>query len=101
MVIDAHPPDLHGDEAGSHPLQGTLAPRVGQAKEQDCREHERFHESVDGYLSESDGPGVQEDRLYIEHDEDDRKDVVAGVKLNPGSSLGGNTAFVCLRLDDV
>jgi len=45
-------------------------------------------------LVEGDGPGIEENCLYVKDDEDEGKHIIADVELNPGSADGFDSRFV-------
>ncbi len=54
----------------------------------------RFDEADDQLVAEGDRPGVEEDDLDIEDDEEQRHEVVAEVELHPAVALGLDAALV-------
>src|SRR5947209_15911513 len=83
------------------PLERVLAPGVQQPQDEDRHEQQHLKEAVDRKLPEGDRPGIEEDRLDIEHHEQQREDVVADVKLHPGGAFGLYAALISVELDRV
>src|SRR5581483_2059285 len=83
------------------PLQRPLTPGVGQADQQDDYERRDLDEAGNGDLAEGDRPGVEEDGLNIEDDEEERVIVVLDVELYPGGPLREDAALVGVFFDGI
>src|SRR5205823_275182 len=77
-----------------HPPQHPLAPGVEQAQRQDGDEDDHLDQPEDLQGLEPDGPGEDEHRLDVEHDEQQREDVVADLALRPARPDGVDPALV-------
>jgi len=69
---------------------------IQKSHEQDEEEDEDLDERRHPDFSYYDGPGIHKYELNIEDEKDQRVQIVADVELIPGSSRGGDTAFVGL-----
>ena len=76
------------------PLQGALAPDVGQAHHQDADEDQHLPEAEPPQGLEDHGPGIEEDGFNVEHDEKHGDDVKAHRVAGAGVTDGVHAAFV-------
>src|SRR5581483_1498451 len=86
------------------PAEDALAPGVQQPEREDRDEDEHLDEPEDVVHLEADGPGEDEHRFDVEHDEQQGEDVVADLALRPPEPHGidaGLVIQVLLGLDAV
>src|SRR6266545_4881911 len=81
------------------PLKRVLAPGVGDADAEDRHEERRLEQREETDLPQRHRPWVEEQRLHIEDDEEQREDVVADVKLHVGRANGFHAALIRIQLD--
>src|SRR5688572_10191398 len=67
--------------ATSDPTEDALAPRVHEAKGEDDDEHDHLDETEDVVRLQPGGPREDEDRLDVEHHEEQGEDVVPDLAL--------------------
>src|SRR5262249_44773789 len=85
---------------GSGPVQGLPLPAVDVPDDEDRQEDHHLDQAEEAQTVEHDGPGEEEDRLHVEHDEEHGDQEVTDRK--PGvERLGGglDPALVGLELD--
>lgn len=70
--------------------------RIQKSHEQDEQEYHYLQETRYSYFSDRYGPGIHENKLYIENEEDQCIQVIADIELIPGSARGGDTALIGL-----
>src|SRR5207237_3833192 len=83
------------------PLEASLAPDVGQRDEEDADEDEHLDHPVPAELVEDDGPGVEEDRLDVEDDEEHRRQVEPHRHAPAGGGGGDDARLVGKELAPV
>src|SRR3954470_16248993 len=84
----------------SYPTQHALAPRVHEPKEQNEHEDTHLYEAEAGVPLELRRPRKDEHCLHVEHDEEQREDVVADLALRPSLTHWVDAALVCGQLLD-
>src|SRR2546421_981395 len=87
----------------SVPLQAAAAPDVGVGDEDGEDEQQHFDEPEEPQGVEADGPGVEEDDLDVEDDEEHRRQVVLDGEAPAAGRLRGrlDTALVGVQLGPV
>src|SRR5579871_536288 len=76
------------------PLQAALPPDVGERDHQDQHEDEHLDHAVPAELAQVDGPGIEEDRLDVEDDEEHRGQVEAHRQPLARRDLGDDARLV-------
>ena len=69
-----------------------------RTQNQDDQKEEDAHQSVYAQLLHDDGPGKEEHRLDVEHQEQDRKEVVTHLELHPRPAPCRDAALIRFAL---
>src|SRR5688572_21744179 len=84
-----------------HPLQHPFTPCIHKARNEDQNKDDAFYNGEQTKLTQPNSPGKKEHGFDIEHQKDQRKDVILSLELHPAISYGLNTAFVCHLLNRI